>query len=244
MGDHRGRHQTDAAGQRGDPGGNGDRVQPALYPVHPIGGGRVNYRIVRLQSEGVLDRDEVDQAAFGGLHEIGPVRGGEHAGGAGGGLAPGGWVPAAAVEGDGEMQWFGHGGTFGVVGRTGRQYWEWRAGSRPTRDGDGPDRRGEPGAAVSARTEGAVHALQVDVPAGDPAAPIPRCAGGSDCARPCTLHRVVFHRAAVHRHQHSPRALARAACHQLAGTAGTRQVVTRSTPPRTRVAGQQAGAVR
>ena len=109
VGDHRGRHQTDAAGQRGDPGGNEDRVQPALYPVHPIGGGRVNYRIVRRQSEGVLDRDEVDQAAFGGLHEIGPVRGGEHAGGAGGGLAPGGWVPAAAVEGDGEMQGFGHG---------------------------------------------------------------------------------------------------------------------------------------
>jgi len=38
--------------------------------------------------------------------------------------------------------------------------------------------------------------------------------------------------------------LGRAACRQLAGTAGTRQVVTRSTPPRTRVAGQQAGAVR
>jgi len=45
-----------------------------------------------------------------------------------------------------------------------------------------------------------VHALQVDVPAGDPAAPIPRCAGGSDCARLCTLHR-----SAVHRHRHSPR---------------------------------------
>ena len=38
--------------------------------------------------------------------------------------------------------------------------------------------------------------------------------------------------------------LGRAACPQLAGTAGTRQVVTRSTPSRTRVAGQQAGAAR
>ena len=38
--------------------------------------------------------------------------------------------------------------------------------------------------------------------------------------------------------------LGRVACRQLAGTSGTRQVVTRSTPPRTRVAGQQAGAVR
>ena len=38
--------------------------------------------------------------------------------------------------------------------------------------------------------------------------------------------------------------LGRVACRQLAGTHGTRQVVTRSTPPRTRVAGQQAGAVR
>lgn len=38
--------------------------------------------------------------------------------------------------------------------------------------------------------------------------------------------------------------LGRVACRQLAGTYGTRQVVTRSTPPRTRVAGQRAGAVR
>jgi len=38
--------------------------------------------------------------------------------------------------------------------------------------------------------------------------------------------------------------LGRVACRQLAGTSGTRQVVTRSTPPRTRVAGQQAGAAR
>ena len=38
--------------------------------------------------------------------------------------------------------------------------------------------------------------------------------------------------------------LGRVACRRLAGTSGTRQVVTRSTPPRTRVAGQQAGAAR
>jgi hypothetical protein len=38
--------------------------------------------------------------------------------------------------------------------------------------------------------------------------------------------------------------LGRVACRQLADTHGTRQAVTRSTPPRTRVAGQQAGAVR
>ena len=101
MGDHRGRHQADVPGQRGDPGGDEDGVQPAADLVGAVvGSGTAR----GLQAEGVLDGDEVEQAALGLGDQVGPVAGGEQFAGAGAGLAPGGGVPAGAVQGDGEVQ--------------------------------------------------------------------------------------------------------------------------------------------
>jgi hypothetical protein len=51
-----------------------------------------------LEAETVLDRDEVEQAPFGLGDDIGPVARGEQLVRAGPGLAPGGGMPAGAVE--------------------------------------------------------------------------------------------------------------------------------------------------
>jgi hypothetical protein len=57
-----------------------------------------------LQAEVVLDRDEVEQAAFGFGDDVGPVARGEQLIRTGPGLAPGGGMPAGAVERDGQVQ--------------------------------------------------------------------------------------------------------------------------------------------
>lgn len=90
-------------GERCDAGGGEYRVQPPAdlvrTPVGPVGGGR-------LEGEGVFEGDEVEQSGFGLGYGIGPVAGCEEFTGPGTRLAPGGRVPARAVERDGEVQRF------------------------------------------------------------------------------------------------------------------------------------------
>lgn len=101
MGGHHRRHHTYVAGQRGDPRGDEDGVQAAADLV----GAAVGFGGVRgLEAERVLDGHEVEQTSLGLGDEVAPVGGGEQFAGAGDGLAPGGRVPAGAVEGDGEVQ--------------------------------------------------------------------------------------------------------------------------------------------
>jgi hypothetical protein len=98
--DHR-RHQADVPGQRCHTGGDEDGVQAAadlvgaFVRVQEVGG---------LRAEAVLDGDEVEQTALGLVDQVGPVRGGEQVPGAGHRLAPGGGMPAGAVQGDGKVQ--------------------------------------------------------------------------------------------------------------------------------------------
>ncbi len=77
-----------------------------------------------LEAEHVLEGDEVEQAALRLGDQIGPVVGVEQLAGPGAFLAPGGRMPAGAVERDGEMEGgggFGGGGRgAGRVGGTGR----------------------------------------------------------------------------------------------------------------------------
>jgi hypothetical protein len=57
-----------------------------------------------LEAETVLDRYEVEQAPFGLGDDIGPVARAEQLVRAGPGLAPGGGMPAGAVERGGQVQ--------------------------------------------------------------------------------------------------------------------------------------------
>jgi hypothetical protein len=60
--------------------------------------------VVGLQVEAVLDGEEVEQAAFGLLGQLGPVAGGEQPLRLRVRLAPRGGMPARAVEGDRQVQ--------------------------------------------------------------------------------------------------------------------------------------------
>lgn len=66
------RDETDVCGERGDTSGDEHGVEPAAHSVGPV---VRTVEPVRLQAEGVLDRDEVEQAALGLLDQIGPVPG-------------------------------------------------------------------------------------------------------------------------------------------------------------------------
>ncbi len=67
------RDQPDVPGRRCNPRGDQERIEPDPYPVHRVG---VLARVrVRRYGKGILDRDEVQQPAFRGGDEIGPVRG-------------------------------------------------------------------------------------------------------------------------------------------------------------------------
>jgi len=98
--DH-GRDQADVPGQRRDPGCDEHRVEPsadlvrAAVRLGPVGG---------LQAEPVLDRDEVEQAALGLLHQAGPVTRREQLAWPCLRLAPRGRMPATAVESHGQVQ--------------------------------------------------------------------------------------------------------------------------------------------
>ncbi len=107
---HHGRDEADVPGQRGDPGGDQYGVEPAAYLVGAVVGVEEEGG---LEAEAVLDRDEVEQPPLGLGDLVGPVPGGEQLPGAGDRLAPGGGVPAGAVEGDGEMEGGGGGGRVG-----------------------------------------------------------------------------------------------------------------------------------
>lgn len=88
-------------GERGDPGGDQDGVEAAPDLV----GTAVRFEGVRgLEAEAVLDGHEVEQPALRLGDQVGPVAGGEQLTRPGDGFAPGGRVPAGAVEGDGEVQ--------------------------------------------------------------------------------------------------------------------------------------------
>ena len=84
-----------------DPGGDQHRVEPAADLVGAVVGARRSRS--DWSAEGVLDGDEVEQAALGLGDQVGPVAGGEQLGGPGVRLAPGGRVPAGAVQRDGEV---------------------------------------------------------------------------------------------------------------------------------------------
>jgi hypothetical protein len=107
--DDHGGDQAHVPGQRRDPGRGQHRVEPAAYLVGPAIRGAV---AGGLQAQAVLDRDEVEQPAFGLGGQVSPVPAGEQLGRAGPGLTPGGGVPAGAVEGGGQDQ--------GGAGRSGR----------------------------------------------------------------------------------------------------------------------------
>lgn len=88
-------------GQGGDPGGGEDGVEAAAHLVGAVVGFE---EAGGLGAEAVLQGDEVEQAVFGLGDQVGPVTGGEQLAGAGHRFAPGGRVPAGALQGDGEVQ--------------------------------------------------------------------------------------------------------------------------------------------
>jgi hypothetical protein len=79
---------------------------------HLVGAAVRAFETGGLQTEGVLEGDEVDQAPFGLQDEVGPVAGGEQVPGPDTRLTPGGGMPACAVQGNGEMERGGHGNRF------------------------------------------------------------------------------------------------------------------------------------
>jgi hypothetical protein len=99
--DDRSRQQPYAAGHGRDPGRDKGGVEAPANPVSPVVGLE---RMVGLKPESVLDRDEVDEAAFGPLNQVDPVLRGEQFAGTGIGLTPRGGMPAGAVQRDREVQ--------------------------------------------------------------------------------------------------------------------------------------------
>ena len=104
VGDQGRRHQADVPGQRGDPGGDQHGVEPSPDLVGAVV--RIGEAVAGLQAERVLDGDEVEQPALG---LAGPGRPSSPRRTARSGraarLAPGGGMPARAVQRDGQMQW-------------------------------------------------------------------------------------------------------------------------------------------
>ena len=74
--------------------------RPRTWSVRSSGAGAPG----ALQAEGVLDREEVEQAPLGGAGEVGPVRGAEDVAGPGRRIAPRRRVEPGAVERDGEVE--------------------------------------------------------------------------------------------------------------------------------------------
>ena len=101
VGRDRGRDEPDVPGDGRHPGRDQHRVQAAADPVGALVAAEP---VVGLQVEPVLDRDEVEQAAFRLLDEVHPVGGGEKPLRLRVRFPPGGRVPARVVERDREMQ--------------------------------------------------------------------------------------------------------------------------------------------
>jgi hypothetical protein len=99
--DDRGRHQPYAAGHRRHPGRDKGGVEAPANPVSAVVGLQ---RVVGLKPESVLDRDEVDEAAFGPLNQVDPVLRGEQLAGTGSGLTPRSRMPAGTVQRDRKVQ--------------------------------------------------------------------------------------------------------------------------------------------
>jgi hypothetical protein len=96
-----GRDQADAFGERRHERGDEHGVEPAPHLIGALVGPRPPGR---LQTEGILDRQEVEQAALGRAGQPGPVRGAEDVAGPGRWIAPRRRVEPGAVERDGEME--------------------------------------------------------------------------------------------------------------------------------------------
>ncbi|SHX09875.1 Uncharacterised protein [Mycobacteroides abscessus subsp. abscessus] len=105
VGDNGGRHQSDPLGMWRDPRRDQHGVQPAPDPVDAL---VRNERIVGLHRQRVLDGHEVQRTAFSLEDQVGPVAGAEEVCGARVGFAPGGRVPAGAVQRHGQMKRIGH----------------------------------------------------------------------------------------------------------------------------------------
>ncbi len=106
VGDGRDRDEPDVTGDGCDPRCDEHRVRPARQPP------RVDFGAAStLRGERIVERHEVQQPAFGGDREAGPVA----AAGDGrraGRLPPRLGMPAVAVECDRQMQMFAHGNVF------------------------------------------------------------------------------------------------------------------------------------
>jgi hypothetical protein len=97
------RDQADVTGRGGNPGGHQNGVGPARQPTW------FDVRTASaLRGECVVERDEVQQAAFGGHGHAGPVPAAGDRFGAGR-VPPSLRMPAVPVERDAEMQVIGHG---------------------------------------------------------------------------------------------------------------------------------------
>ena len=97
-----GRDQPDPRGQRGQERRDQGRVEPAL---HAVGAALRSGEVVAgLQTERVLDGEQVEQPALGGARQVDPVAGAEQLTGPGTGLTPGRGVPAGTVERHREVQ--------------------------------------------------------------------------------------------------------------------------------------------
>jgi hypothetical protein len=101
VGGDRGRHEPDVPGGGRCPRRDQHRVQAA---ADPVGAGVGLEVVVGLEVEAVLDGEEVKQAAFGLLGQLGPVAGGEQPPWLRVRLAPRGGMPAGAVEGGRQVQ--------------------------------------------------------------------------------------------------------------------------------------------
>jgi hypothetical protein len=100
LGDRSGRDDSNPSGVRSNSGSDEHRIQPAADPIGAIIGCK---RVVRLQTQRIFDRDEVQQTPFGLSNEVCPVIRLEQLGWAGIGFAPRGWVPAGSVQSHGEV---------------------------------------------------------------------------------------------------------------------------------------------
>ncbi len=101
MGDPHGRYEPDAAGPRGDPGGDQNRVEASADLVRAA----VRAVVTRgLPRQRVLDRHKIEQAAFGLLHQVDPIAGGEQLVGPGIRFPPRRGMPTRAVKRNGEVQ--------------------------------------------------------------------------------------------------------------------------------------------
>ena len=75
--------------------------EPSPHLVRPVVPGG---RATGLEGEGVLDGQEVEQAALGHTGQVSPITGGEQVSRSGRWFSPGGGMPTGAIEGHRQVQ--------------------------------------------------------------------------------------------------------------------------------------------